>query len=289
MSDNKRLGKGLKALFGDDTQDLLKQIESGSDSSMVDAKVMVEIDKVLPNPYQPRKIFDYDKLVELSQSIASHGLLSPIIVRKSIVGYELIAGERRLRACQLLKWREVPALIVNFNDQQVMELALIENIQRENLSVIEEANAYQLLINKLNYTQEELAKRVGKSRPHITNLLRLLTLPKEVLDFVDSGQLSMGHVRALINVKPTSRAVELAKMAVDKKWSVRQVEKACSVAVSTNKSVQKDNSKYNYPVKLLEKKLSSKVMIEKNKIIISFDNDSDLNRILQIVGAIEDI
>ncbi len=289
MSDNKRLGKGLKALFGDDTQDLLKQIESGSDSSMVDAKVMIEIDKILPNPYQPRKTFDYDKLVELSQSIASHGLLSPIIVRKSVVGYELIAGERRLRACQLLKWRQVPALIVNFNDQQVMELALIENIQRENLSVIEEANAYQLLINKLNYTQEELAKRVGKSRPHITNLLRLLTLPKEVLDFVDSGQLSMGHVRALINIKPTTRALELAKMAVAKKWSVRQVEKACSVAISTTKSKSKDNSKYNYPIKLLEKKLSSKVMIEKNKIIISFDNDNDLNRILQIVGAIENI
>lgn len=286
---NKRLGKGLKALFGDDTQDLLKQIESGSDDSMVDAKVLIAIDQIRPNPYQPRKIFDHDKLMELANSIATHGLLSPIIVRKSVVGYELIAGERRFRACQLLKWSEVPALIVNFNDQQVMELALIENIQRENLSVIEEANAYQLLINKLNYTQEELAKRVNKSRPHITNLLRLLTLPKEVLDLVDNGELSMGHARALINVKPTSRAIELAKLAVDKHWSVRQMEKACSQKVVIEKPKKEINNKYSYPIRLLEQKLVSRVNIDNHKIVINFNDDRDLNRILEIIGAIENI
>lgn len=286
---NKRLGKGLKALFGDDTQDLLKQIESGSDESMVDAKVMVAIDQIRPNPYQPRKTFDHDKLMELANSISTHGLLSPIIVRKSVVGYELIAGERRFRACQLLKWSEVPALIVKFNDQQVMELALIENIQREDLSVIEEANAYQLLINKLNYTQEELAKRVNKSRPHITNLLRLLTLPKEVLDLVDNGQLSMGHARALINIKPTSRAIELAKLAVAKNWSVRQMEKACSQKIIMEKAKKEINNKYSYPIRLLEHKLASKVNIDNHKIVINFADDKDLNRILEIIGAIENI
>ena len=172
------LGKGLEGMgnvFGVSIDEMLDEISSGSGEN---GSVKLPIDKIRRNPYQPRKTFDEEKLQELAQSIKEHGVFQPILVREAIEGYELVAGERRLRASKIAGLNEIPAIVVKFDEQQMMEISLLENIQREDLSPIEEALAYEELINKLDYTQEKLAHRLGKSRSNITNMLRLLKLPK---------------------------------------------------------------------------------------------------------------
>ena len=190
--NNARLGKGLSSIFGQDVSKVLDDIQNGDMEVESQEQSKIPVDEIRPNPYQPRKVFDEDALKELSSSIKQHGVFTPILVKKSIQGYDLIAGERRLRASKLAGLKDIPAIIVDFDDQEMMEIALLENIQREDLNVIEEAKAYEKLIQRLNYTQEQLAHRVGKSREHITNLLRLLKLPEDVQEYVVNKQLSMG-------------------------------------------------------------------------------------------------
>ena len=162
--DDARLGKGLAAIFGDDIEGVLDNIQQGNTEVQNSSKLEINVNEIKPNPYQPRKDFDDDKIDELASSIRLHGVFTPILVKKSIQGYELIAGERRLRASKMAGLENIPAILVDFDDTQMMEIALLENIQRENLNAIEEAQAFEKMITKLSYTQEELARRVGKSR-----------------------------------------------------------------------------------------------------------------------------
>ncbi|MBP3852298.1 MAG: ParB/RepB/Spo0J family partition protein, partial [Erysipelotrichaceae bacterium] len=206
-NDNNRLGRGLNSLFGQDVSKMLDDIQNGTDSR---DQLMIPVDDIRPNPYQPRKIFNREAMEELSQSIQQHGVFTPILVKKSISGYELIAGERRWRASKMAGLSDIPAIIVDFDDQQMMEIALLENIQREDLNIIEEAKAYEQLIQRLNYTQEQLAHRVGKSREHITNTMRLLKLPDQIQDYVIAKKLSMGHARALLGIKDEKEMIKIA-------------------------------------------------------------------------------
>ena len=222
--DTNRLGKGLNSIFGQDVSKVLEDIQNGDVKTEKQEQTKINIDQIRPNPYQPRKVFDDTALQELSQSIKQHGVFTPILVKKSIQGYDLIAGERRLRASKLAGMSDIPAIIVDLNDQEMMEIALLENIQRENLNGIEEAKAYEQLIQRLNYTQEQLANRVGKSREHITNTLRLLKLPEDVQEYVVQKKLSMGHVRALISLKDENMIRKIAKQAIDQGLSVRKIE-----------------------------------------------------------------
>ncbi len=184
------------------------------------------ISDIYPNPFQPRIEFSDEELAELSQSIAENGLIQPIIVRKSdIIGYELIAGERRLRACKRLGMTEIPAVVKEVSDQESRKQAIIENLQRSNLNPIEEAKAYRSLINELAYSHEELAKAMGKSRPYISNALRLLQLPKEIQTSIENGKLSQGHARALLSVEDTQKQLTIYHQVLTEKWSVRTLEK----------------------------------------------------------------
>ena len=182
MDTNKRraLGKGLEELFNNEQIDFNKMEEKIVASTPKEEIVEVNINELRSNPYQPRKIFDEEKLQELASSIKEHGVFQPIIIKKSIKGYEIIAGERRVKACERAGLTTIPAIIRNFDDTDMMEIALLENLQRENLTSIEEANAYKKLLDNLALTQDELAKKLGKSRSHITNMLGLLNLPDEV-------------------------------------------------------------------------------------------------------------
>ena len=195
---NKRLGKGLDAIFGGDITTLIDDIENNTPLSK---QVLVPLDEIRPNPYQPRKLFDEEKLQELASSIKEHGVFQPVILKSSIQGYEIVAGERRCRAARMAGLSNIPAIIVEFTDQQMMEIALLENIQREDLNAIEEARAYQQLMERLDLTQEELGKRIGKSRSYIANTLRLLQLPEKIQNYVLEGKLTMGHARCLITLE----------------------------------------------------------------------------------------
>ena len=216
----KKLNKGLDAIFGGDISSLIDDIENNTPES---SQEKIHLDEIRPNPYQPRKVFDEQALNELALSIKEHGIFQPVILKKSVQGYEIVAGERRCRAAKIAELDEVPAIIVDFTDQQMMEIALLENIQREDLNAIEEAQAYHTMMEKLHLTQNELANRIGKSRTHITNTLRLLNLPEKIQEYVLDGSLSMGHARALITLDK-EKALRIAKRVIDEKLSVRDVE-----------------------------------------------------------------
>ena len=190
MAEKKKgLGKGLEAIFGEDVTTVLEEIQhSGHNSEEIEVKL------IHPNPYQPRQHFDQERIDELAMSIKEHGVFTPVLVRKAVSGYQLIAGERRLRATKQVGLERIPAIVLDFDDQQMMEISLIENIQREDLNVVEEARAYKTLIDRLGLTQEELGKKVGKSRVHITNTLRLFQLPESVIQMLYNQELSMGQV-----------------------------------------------------------------------------------------------
>jgi ParB family chromosome partitioning protein len=271
MSENKyqKLGKGLKDLLNTELPDQVEAIQKDSSRRKFD----IDLKLINPNPYQPRKKFDQSKLVELSQSIKEYGILTPILVRKFGDKYQIVAGERRFRAAQLSKLKTVPAIIESFNDNQMMEIALIENIQREDLNVIEEARAFAGIQTSFKVTQEQLSKRLGKSRSYIANLLRLLSLPGNVQDMIAEDKLSMGHARTLIGL--SNQDIEkLAKEIVGKKLNVRQTE----TLVNLHKK-GKDKAYLN-----LEKKLSSKynrkINISGKTIKISFKDEKDLNKLV---------
>lgn len=273
------LGKGLNALI---TSNLIEEGEQVKE---------VSISEIRPNPYQPRKEFDQSAIDELASSIKEHGIISPLIVRKSIKGYELVAGERRLRAAKSAGLQQVPVVVKAYTDQQLMEIALIENLQRENLNPLEEAEAYEKLISHHEYTQEQLAKRIGKSRPHVANMLRLLQLPEKIRNMVAASNLSMGHARALLGVEKEQLQLQLAKDVMEKGLNVRQLEELVK-QLSVSRETKKKKAAKKEPVLIeMEERLRSRfgtsVKIKKGtkrgKIEIDFYSQDDLQRIIDML------
>jgi len=275
------LGKGLNALI---TSNLIEEGEQVKE---------VSVSEIRPNPYQPRKEFEQSAIDELAGSIKEHGIIQPLIVRKSIKGFELVAGERRLRAAKLAGLKQVPVVVKAYTDQQLMEIALIENLQRENLNPLEEAEAYEKLIAHHNYTQDQLAKKIGKSRPHVANMLRLLQLPEGIRKMVSAADLSMGHARALLTVTDEKAQLQLAKDVVEKELSVRQLEELVK-QLSVSRETKKKKPAKNEPVLIaIEERLRSRfgtsVKIKKGskrgKIEIDFYSQEDLQRIVDLLNA----
>ncbi|MFD3271050.1 ParB/RepB/Spo0J family partition protein [Paenibacillus dendritiformis] len=280
---SKRLGRGLDAL--------IPSLSVNDDDKVTE----VPLQQLRPNPYQPRKNFDEQSIQELAESIKQHGVIQPIIVRSVVKGYEIIAGERRYRASQLLGLTTIPAVIRSFSDQQVMEIALIENLQRENLNAIELALAYQGLMDQFSLTQEELSVKVGKSRSHIANFLRLLQLPEEVKEYVSRGTLSMGHARAIVGVKDTTKVKQLAKSTIDQGWSVRQLEEAIQQLHQKNKPADKPKAVRHDPYlheveESLREQFRTTVRIKQNKdkgkIEIAYFSKQDLERLLELLQTV---
>jgi len=287
-SRRKALGRGLEELFNNEPMDYEKIEEKIIDESTNEEIIELPLSELRSNPYQPRKNFDESALQELANSIKEHGVFQPIIAKKSIKGYEIIAGERRVKASILAGKETIPAILRDFSDQDMMEIALLENLQRENLNALEEALAYKKLLDELALTQEQLAKRLGKSRSHITNMLGLLTLPEEVKDTIMDGKLSMSHARVLSKIEDTEKVKELANKIIVDGLSVRELE-----VLSHNNNFEKRNiqtrhntnrNEYRVIEEELSEKFGTKVRIKNNKIEVQFVNPNDLNRILEIVG-----
>ena len=281
------LGKGLEELFNSDLIDYSTVEETIVNETPKEEIVKIKIKDLRSNPYQPRKVFDEEALKELSESIKEHGVFQPIIVKRSIKGYEIIAGERRVKASEMAGLEEVPAIIRDFNDTQMMEIALLENLQRENLTAIEEANAYKKLQETLSLTQEELATRLGKSRSHITNMLGLLTLPEEIQQDINNKKITMGHARVLSKLDSKDQQKELEEKILKDGISVRELEELTKAPkiVKTNPQKRKvETNEYSYLQEELSERLGTKVVVKKNKMEISFVNGNDLNRILEVLG-----
>lgn len=290
-NNNKRraLGRGLEELFYNEPIAYDKMEEKILTETPKEEITNVKIAELRSNPYQPRQVFDQNALEELASSIKEHGVFQPIIIKKSIKGYEIIAGERRVKASKLAGLDEIPAIIRDFSDEEMMEIALLENLQRENLSAIEESTAYKKLLETLAITQEELSKRIGKSRSHITNMLGLQTLPEDIQKSIANKEISMGHARVLSKLENENQQRELAKKVVTEGISVRELEeltKSPEQFVRTHR-IQKHEQKaneYQYLEEELCDKLGTKVKLKSNKIEISFVNGNDLNRLLEIMN-----
>ncbi|HTG71366.1 MAG TPA: ParB/RepB/Spo0J family partition protein [Candidatus Udaeobacter sp.] len=278
---SKRLGRGLDAL--------IPSLSVNDDDKVIE----ISLSQLRPNPYQPRKTFDEDSIKELAESIKQHGIIQPIIVRTVLKGYEIIAGERRFRASQFCGNATIPAVVRSFTDQQVMEIALIENLQREDLNAIEVAVAYQALIDKFKLTQEELSMKVGKSRSHIANFVRLLSLPAEIKDNVSRGTISMGHARALVGIKDEKSQKELADLTVSLEWSVRDLEEAIQkLDTKQSEDKTKPNQKKRDPYidhleESLRERFKTTVKIkqqkDKGKIELQYYSKQDLERLLELL------
>jgi ParB family transcriptional regulator, chromosome partitioning protein len=276
----KGLGKGLNAFF--------TNVEADSEETVQEVKIK----ELRPNPYQPRKIFQQEAIEELKQSIQEHGILQPIIVRKSIKGYEIVVGERRFRAAKEAKLETVPVVVRELTEQQMMELSVLENLQREDLTPIEEAAAYQMLMQKLELTQEQLAKRLGKSRPHIANIIRLLSLPQKIQDLISSGEISMGHGRALLGLRKKENMPILVEKIIKENLNVRQLELYIQqlnehVSRETKKEKQKKDVFLLERESHLRERFGTTVNIKqtkkKGKIEIEFHSSEDLERILELL------
>ena len=288
MDTTKRraLGKGLEELFNNEQLDFNKIEEKIIDSTPKEEIIEINLDELRSNPYQPRKIFDEEKLNELADSIREHGVFQPIIVKKSIKGYEIIAGERRVKASQIAGKTTIPAIVRDFSDNEMMEIALLENLQRENLNSIEEANAYKKLLDSLNLTQDELAKRLGKSRSHITNMLGLLKLPDEVKSLINDDKISMSHARVLSKIEDKEKIDEFVNLILNENINVRQMEElARSEEVEKVHKISRKSyeNEYSYLEDELSDKLGTRVKVKKNRVEITFTNNNDLNRILEIM------
>ncbi len=282
------LGRGLEELFFNEPLAYDKVEEKILTQTPSEEIINVKIADLRSNPYQPRKVFDETALKELSDSIKEHGVFQPIIIKKSIKGYEIIAGERRVKASQLAGLEEIPAIIRDFSDTEMMEIALLENLQRENLNAIEESTAYKKLIETLALTQEQLAKRLGKSRSHITNMLGLLNLPEDIQTQISDKKISMGHARVLSKLDNKKQQQELAQRIVDEGLSVRKLEELTNsdkefTRTHQIKKTKSETTEYKYVQDELCEKLGTKVRIKSNKIEINFVNASDLNRLLEIM------
>ncbi len=287
------LRTGLSSIFGSDVSKMLDDIQNNELEVAGRNRLDLNISETRPHPYQPRKEFDEQALKELSESIKTHGVFTPILVRQSIKGYELIAGERRLRAAKRAGLNIIPAICVDFTDVDMMEVAILENVQREDLNPIEEAAAYESLMEKLNYTQEKLAERVGKSREYCANMLRLLKLPKPVQDMVRSKKLTAGHVRPLITLSDDDLIIEVANKVRKDHMSVRATEQYIkNLSGNTSRQSRKNEQEKDPGIAAIEntmsRRLGTKVNIANKTITVIYDGTSDLNRILDLMGMIEE-
>lgn len=294
MSKKFGLGKGLNALIPEDT--ILSTLENKTEKNQEikeKGSILIDINLIKSNEDQPRKSFDDEKIMELAESIKSNGIIQPLILRKDNNEYIIVAGERRWRAAKSIGIKEVPAIIMDLTEKQVLEISLIENIQREDLNSIEEAVAYKKLISDFNLTQEELSKRIGKSRVTITNTLRLLNLSVDVQQYIIEGVISEGHGRALLGITDSKLQCELAQSVIDDKLSVRELEilikklKTSSSRTKTN-STKEANPYYKDVTYKLENYFGTKVNItnknNKGKIEIEYYSEEDLQRILEIIN-----
>ncbi|MGJ7913699.1 ParB/RepB/Spo0J family partition protein [Neobacillus sp. LXY-1] len=276
------LGKGLDAFF--------TNVEAGKEEAVQEIKLQ----ELRPNPYQPRKVFQQETIDELKASIIEHGILQPLVVRKSIKGYEIVVGERRYRAAKEAGLETIPAVVRTLSEQQMMELAVLENLQREDLNPIEEGQAYQTLMEKLKLTQEEVAKRLGKSRPHVANHIRLLSLPPKIQEFISEGKISMGHGRALLGLRQKAKLSMVVDKIIQESLNVRQLEKWIQ---QLNENVSRETKKPEVRKDVfiverehtLRERFGTSVSIKHNKdkkkgkIEIEFFSPEDLERILELL------
>lgn len=304
------LGKGLDALFGDAEvtlqtrpkkniednvikSDSVEQIQT-SENKKNNGIEYIDINNIKPNSNQPRKKFDDDKLAELAASIEEHGLIQPIVLRKADIGYEIVAGERRWRAARKIGIKEIPCIVKELSDEENMLLAIIENMQREDLNPIEEAEGIRQMIEMYGLTQEEVSKSVGKSRPYIANSLRLLRLPEKVREYIENGSLSTGHAKAIAAVNDEKQQIELAEIAIKNGLSVRQLEKLAQMDKNGKKTKTRVKTK-SADVKRVEddlkNALGTKVTLnqkgKKGKIEIEFYSKDELERLIELLKTLE--
>ena len=300
------LGKGLDALFGDAEVTLQSRTEKNSKSENGKTEDpqegikkteragrgidYIDINDIKPNSNQPRKTFDEDKLNELAASIEEHGLIQPLVLRKAEKGYEIVAGERRWRAARKIGIREIPCIVRELTDEENMLLAIIENMQREDLNPIEEAEGIRQMIETYGLTQEEVSKSVGKSRPYIANSLRLLRLPETVRKYVEDGSLSTGHAKAIAAVSDEKKQIELAEAAIRDGLSVRQLEKLAQQdksGVKTRSRVKQKTADVKRVEEDLKNALGTKVTLnqkgKKGKIEIEFYSKDELERLIELL------
>ena len=283
----KALGRGLEQLFDSEVLDFNSFESNILESAKEDDIQQIKLSEIRSNPYQPRKTFNQVALNELAESIKAYGVFQPIIVKKSIKGYDLVAGERRVKASRIAGMETIPAIIKDFSDEMMREIALLENLQRENLTAIELAWAYKGIIDSLHITQEELAVKIGKSRSSVTNTLGLLRLPNSVQNMILDGKLSMGHARELSKLEDNDKIIEYAKNIVNNDLSVRDIE-----SLSKNEEIKKKNpinrvnkdKEYDYIERKLKEVFGTKVKVVNKKIEINFNNNNDLDRILEIMN-----
>ena len=294
METNRRraLGKGLEELFGEEVLDFDTLEEKIVQETPKEEIKEININELRSNPYQPRKVFDQKALEELASSIKEHGVFQPIIVKRSIKGYEIVAGERRVKASVIAGRDTIPAIIRDFNDQEMMEIALLENLQREDLNPIEEAMAYQNLMNAKGLNHEQLAQRIGKSRSYVTNMVGLMNLPQSVKDLVIARKISATHARTLSKIKDPAKVEEMADRIINEGLTTATIEE-----LTQDKSFEKrnkmerketeENKQYKYIQELLCDKLGTKVKIRGSKIEIKFEDLNDFNRIMDILNIHE--
>ena len=276
----KGLGRGLDAIFATENVGLVTEN---------DKIVEISLEEIKKNPYQPRTYFNEEKLNELKESIEINGLLQPIIVKKAVKGYYIIAGERRYRAFELLGRKEIPAIIKEMTDEEMMVFAVLENLQREDLSALEESESYRNLMDKMSLTQEELAKKLGKSRPYIANSLRLLKLPAEIKNKLEQGVISAAHARTLLSLKTKKAMEDVCTLVIERKMSVRELEEYVAKLLKP-KEVKKTKAKDIFieeQENILKKRLGTSVTIKqgrnkKGKIEIEFKDNDEFERIISL-------
>ena len=276
----KGLGRGLDAIFATENVELV------TDNDKI---VEISLDEIKKNPYQPRTYFNEEKLNELKESIEKNGLLQPIIVKKAVKGYYIIAGERRYRAFELLGRKEIPAIIKEMTDEEMMVFAVLENLQREDLSALEESESYKNLMDKMSLTQEELAKKLGKSRSYIANSLRLLKLPAEIKNKLEQGVISTAHARTLLALKTKKVMEDVCTLVIERKMSVRELEEYVAKLLKP-KEVKKTKAKDIFieeQENILKKRLGTSVTIKqgrnkKGKIEIEFKDNDEFERIISL-------
>ena len=291
---NRGLGKGLEALFSNseiDTQEISVTKKEESEEKGIS---FININEIKPNQNQPRKSFNEEKLEELAASIIENGLIQPVILRKADKGYEIVAGERRWRACRKAGLKEIPCIIREFTDEQNMLIAIIENMQREDLNPIEEAEGLNQMIVNFGMTQEQVSKSVGKSRPYITNALRLLKLPSEIREMLLKNQLSAGHARAIAGIGDTEKQIQLAEYVIREELSVREIEKIIKEENASKKKISRKKAEKSADVRKVEDDLKqimgTKVNLnqsgKKGKIEIEYYSRDELERLIEMLKSL---
>lgn len=291
---NRGLGKGLEALFSNseiDTQEISVTKKEESEEKGIS---FIDINEIKPNQNQPRKSFNEEKLEELAASIIENGLIQPVILRKADKGYEIVAGERRWRACRKAGLKEIPCIIREFTDEQNMLIAIIENMQREDLNPVEEAEGLNQMIVNFGMTQEQVSKSVGKSRPYITNALRLLKLPSEIREMLLANQLSAGHARAIAGIGDTEKQIQLAEYAIKEGLSVREIEKIIKEENAPKKKISRKKAEKSADVRKVEDDLKqimgTKVNLnqsgKKGKIEIEYYSRDELERLIELLKSL---